>query len=308
MLLRLSVLAVLALSGCATPTPLSPIEFLFPPLGSVLEPPTDHDLKNDGSAWAQSNLWVRYSVHWNYGTVQVGKAVRRRNVIMGTTPSMHPDVVRYLASDPEAVKALPNLEEYRRIQRVNTAVLALSGAATAVVLFAYLSAMAGAAALAWGLAGGPNLRDPNALLEPKPYGVIWGSVLGVPPLLLLLVAPASIAQLAAGADAAHVKAAEQRAVNIFNQNLKARIHRNARPAASDKSPSSGVPRSPDGPNQIFTLRFAEEVGRSVLGADGAGCPWSPWLHCGHVRWSAGTPGMAGLPYFSVSFPRGAQSY
>ncbi|MEW5851411.1 MAG: hypothetical protein AB2A00_21660, partial [Myxococcota bacterium] len=90
----LLVLALGALCSCAT-------------LGGTMPaPPTDADLAHDGSVKARQELFSRYAItepegpHFglNEPTFSVGDAVR---------PASHPEMLRYLRSDPSAGQELP---------------------------------------------------------------------------------------------------------------------------------------------------------------------------------------------------------
>ncbi|MEW5855039.1 MAG: hypothetical protein AB2A00_40055 [Myxococcota bacterium] len=77
--------------------------------GELPPPPTDEQLRNDGSPEQQDQLLRRYAVYLEDGAVRVG-TVTRPDRSWPLSPALDPDVERHLATDPAARQVIASAD------------------------------------------------------------------------------------------------------------------------------------------------------------------------------------------------------
>ena len=201
--------------------------------GAIPDPPKEADLVSDGSPQARQALRDRYSVKAARGSnvplaaggrVVIGRAERPFTQSSGT----HPEVRKYLASDPSSAAHLLSQNREKAPQRVMFLTdLLLIPPLLILALYAADTLLVGLPLSAW--RGAPTPAE----LTGVPISTTWSQVLvarllllafvGVPLLSALLATTATCQMLRARSDDAR-----DEAIYEFNRRLVARIDRGAR--------------------------------------------------------------------------------
>ncbi|MBI5497971.1 MAG: hypothetical protein HY904_23410 [Deltaproteobacteria bacterium] len=204
-----------ALLGCATSS------------GALPTPPTDRDLASNGTPAEKELLLRRYSVRvhdhmlTNFRSVSVGDA-RRPYALVGIT---HPELARYLQSDPQAGSALlPTWREAMVPALTLPSMLPLGAFALALLPAALVTT--------WSGRGLDQLA-----VDTTPAGWNRPTVYNVSSAVLLIALGGAIASAVLGCGLLLLgqllstvsDRGRTAAVNAFNANLAVRIEKNARP-------------------------------------------------------------------------------
>ena len=212
MMLRILMVCLCALCACAIPR------------GQLPDPPTDEDLRNDGSARQRAELMDQYEVRSAplNGTA-VGKAVRMRRV--GYWRKLDPDVQSYVVSDAAAAAHLP-----ARLFWAREAAMWVALGSAGMTLVATVGTAA--------LIAAPLVAMP--LLQLGTVNAAWVALglFVMPPLACVLGLPVPILAGAAAAEFnRRIVQSEDRAVRRFNADLYARILRMGPKPTPRKAPA-----------------------------------------------------------------------